>query len=89
MTIQNIEDILDSLVEQQYVARSVIYSNSSHGRIETVVRNVYGDDGKNYYGEPSIQFEARRFKNKVLTDAVTSYNTLVEALNHIGIYSKY
>ena len=85
MARDHIEGILSSLVNQHYIPRVIVYSNTDFGRIESVVYNVQGDNGHNYYGEPMARFEARKFDGGRLSDRVTVHTTMFGALNAIGV----
>ena len=93
MKHDTVENVLANIVGQQFIPRTMIYSNSDRGRIEVVVYNVQGDWGKNCPGQPSARFEAfkREYSNveKAYPTFETTgkvFETLAEALDYIGVY---
>ncbi len=87
-------NVVASLLSQNFIPRSVIYSGSDVGTVEVVIYNIQAGspdpDGNPYPGEPMVRYEARclglRAFNTEQGESVRVFDNLPAALNYIGVY---
>lgn len=79
ITPPSIHELMDSLIIQNFVPRTIVFSNSEHGQVETQINQVTG----NY---PTVWFRATLWKDGCpIENSATMHDTLRSALHAIGL----